>query len=153
MAHAGGHPREMLHLWQQLLNKFVAIPPQIEYRFCLTFTPTGLSNRIYDHQSAESWLKLEDYSWRRENAELARGQDGGNKSDKKFLSWAFGRLWRKKETAGVSEKIKNEDIGEAVQSAIGFWLFPIEVLDAEDFPYSAYWPELALTSLPQGRHA
>jgi hypothetical protein len=138
MAHAGSHPRKMLHLWQQLLNKFVVIPSQIEYRFCLSFVPTGLRNRIYDLQSAEDWLQLEDDSWTRENADPARDQGGGNKSDRKFLSWAFGPLWRMKETAGVNEKIKKEDIGKDVQSAIGFWLFPIEVLDAKDFPYSAY---------------
>jgi hypothetical protein len=129
---AGSNPRRMFHLWQQLLNRFGVIPPQIEYRLCLSCVLPSLGNRIYDHQSAERWLQLEEEHWTRANPDLDRDQGGG------------------------SEKNKNEEIANAVQSAIGFWLFPIEVLDAKGFPYSthdmfdmsAYWPELALLGVP-----
>ena len=102
-------------------------------------------------------MQLEDDHWKRANPDPDRDQGGESKNDRKFLSWAFGRLWKEKKTAGVSEKNKNEDIAKAVQSAFGFWLFPIETLDAKYIPYSAhemfdlsaYWPELAVSSLPQ----
>jgi hypothetical protein len=159
MSLAGSDPRQTLHIWQQLLNKFGVIPPQIEYRVCLSCVSSSSRYRIYDHQSAERWLQFEDDHWTRANRGPGRDQGGGIENDRRFLSWAFGRLWKEKRTASVSGKNKNEDIAKAVQSAFGFWLFPIEVLDAEDFPYSAhdlfdmsaYWPELGLSSLPQIR--
>jgi hypothetical protein len=80
MSYAGSDPRQMLRLWQQLLNKFGVIPPQIEYRFCLSFVPSGLRNRIYDHQSAERWLQLEDDHWMRVNPDPDRDQGGESRA-------------------------------------------------------------------------
>ena len=153
--------RLVLQLWQQLLKKFGVIPFQITYRYCLFFSPVG--RRVYDHLSAEKYLQWEDDLWTGVLAEkaLEKSQGSGEKQGN-FFSWAFGGIWNEKETipvsliGGRSTKYKDEDLTMAVRPAIGFWLFPVEVLDFEDFrqgpqhlfDMSGHPPELALSSLP-----
>jgi hypothetical protein len=155
--------RLVLHLWQQLLKKFGVVPSQITYRYCLFFSPGGKGQRVYDHLSAERWLQWEDDLWTGALAEKALEKSQGGENQESFFSWAFGGIWKEKKKTipvsligGRSEKYKNEDLTKAVRPAIGFWLFPVKVLDFEEvrqgphhlFDMSGHWPELALSSLP-----
>jgi hypothetical protein len=140
-------PRRIIHLWKQLLHNFGVLPSQIEYRFCMGISQIGQG--IYDHRSAERWLQKEDDQWTAAHPDPDPDQVVENK--KNFLSWAFDRLWKEKKTEN-----KTGDLAEVVQPAIGFWLFPVEMLDAVDskqgihdlVDVSTQWPELALSSLP-----
>jgi hypothetical protein len=155
--------RLVLQLWQQLLKKFSVVPTRITYRYCLFFSPAGKGQRVYDHLSAERWLQWEDDLWTGALAEKALEKSQGGENQGSFFSWAFGGIWKKKKKTipvsligGRSEKYKNEDLTKAARPAIGFWLFPVEVLDFEEaregphhlFNMSGHWPELALSSLP-----
>jgi hypothetical protein len=139
-------PRRIIHFWKQLLRNFGVVPSKTEYRYCF-----GISSGqgIFDHQSAERWLQKENDQWTAAHPDLDSDQVVGEK--KSFVSWAFDRVWKEKKTEN-----KTGDPVEAVQPAIGFWMFPVEMLDIVDSKQGghdlvdilAHWPELALSSLP-----
>jgi hypothetical protein len=67
-------------------------------------------------------------------------------------------MWWEASKKNPHEPNSRPDMDEAVKPAIGFWLFPIEALDAipeartpwsegSMLDLSKYWPELALFSL------
>ncbi len=156
--------RQVLRVWQQLLDTFGVVPSQIEYRYCLFFSSGVEEQRVYDHLSAERYLQWEDELWTGVLAEKAlEKKSKGGENQRNFFSWAFSRLWKgEKETipvsmiGGRSEKYMNEDLTKAVRPAIGFWLFPVEIVEFEQFrqgsqdlfDMSSHCPELALSSLP-----
>jgi hypothetical protein len=145
--------REMLRLWQGLLDRFAVVPTQIQYRFCMFFVPPGIvpadhENRIYDHDSAERWLKLDYKAWMRYHPYRDRTGNIPTR-ERNIIIRAFRELYSEK-------KRMREESANLVRPAIGFWLFPIEVLNVEGdgpdrqrvFDFSVHWPELALSSLP-----
>lgn len=129
-------PRHTFRLWQQLLKKWGASPPKIEYRLLLAFEPTS-DDQIFDRGSAKRWLQKEDDAW---TGKLPRGD--GMFSHLKFPIGA------------EHEKYRNEDLERAVKPAFGFWLFPVEALGAleegqnlgQALDLTEHWPELALSS-------
>lgn len=121
--------KDVITLWQRMLKKWGASPPNIQYRLYVAFAPHLEDDRIYDRTTAESWLQKEDYKLKR-IIEFPEEYPGAK-----------------------PEKYKNEDLEKAVRPAFGFWLFPIESLDQEDdskelLDLSGFWPDLALKSLP-----
>ena len=120
--------QDIFHFWTQLLHKFEISPTRISYRLLLASKPFPAFKRINDRGSANAWLQKEDDMW-----------------------WEASK-------EDPHEPNSRPGMEQAVKPAIGFWLFPIEALDAipEDgtpwsegsmLDLSKYWPELALFSL------
>ena len=144
---ATSDPRQMPQAWFRLLKKWKISPTRTEYRFLLTYDPAigGHPSQICDRSGAESWLQEEDDRW-----------NGRCKAD-----WGLKIKWS---VGAEHPKFLNEDLGKVVRPAFGFWLFPLDALGLlqeqgipEDEGFrslskrmlnmSAYWPELALSSL------
>jgi hypothetical protein len=136
-------PRRIIHFWKQLLRNFGVVASQTEYRYCFGLIQNGQG--IFDHQSAERWVQNEEDQWTA--AHPAHPDPDQVVENKNFISWACDLIWGEKKTGNLEE---------VVQPAIGFWLFPVEMLDVVDskqglhdlVDISAHWPELALSSLP-----
>lgn len=141
--------RDVAQLWLQLLRKWRASPYGIEYRFLLAFDPTLGGDQISARTSAKTWLRKEDDQWN------GRAPDDGFLKNK-GVKWLVG---------AEDEKYRNEDLKNAVRTAFGFWLFPVEALGPIDekglledegsrsrrktfLNMTEHWPELALSSLP-----
>lgn len=143
------HSRDVLQLWLQLLKRWRIVPLGIEYRFLLAFDPPIGGDQISDRTSAKTWLQKDDDKWN------GRAPDDGFIKGTE-VKWPVG---------AENEKYINEDLAKAVRPAFGFWLFPVDALGYIDeeglwrdqqsqlreeafVDMTAYWPELALTSLP-----
>lgn len=116
--------------WNQVLGTLGVCPPRhISYRLLLASEPrTPSCRRIIDRESANTFLEEEDERWA-EGSRVAQELDS-----------------------------LNDDLERTVRPAVGFWLFPLEALDAlarDGKPWHEfalldlrkYWPELALLDL------
>lgn len=153
----GPDPRRMACIWQEVLHNWGASPSQIQYRLLLGFKPPG-TNNIFDRKSAMEWLKREDDEWTGQ-WRLDERLENGNWA---LRYWEFTDRFSKCQVGALHEKYRNENLEKAVKPAIGFWLFPLEVLgpvpesgvpEAEWTRWpdlcdaTGHWPELALQSL------
>lgn len=129
-----GDMKDLVQLWLAMQRMWCASKPSTDYGLLLCFGPTG--DNISDRKSAETWLQKQEDQWngRGHEADFLRG---------KQVKWPIG---------AEAEAYKNEDLSKAVRPAFGFWLFPIEALNAinagGDFSdMKDHWPELALSPL------
>lgn len=118
-----------VQVWNQVLGRLEISLSHISYRLLLACEPLVSScHRIIDHRSANTFLEREDEMWVEVNRD-AQELDP-----------------------------LNDDLERAVRPAIGFWLFPIEALDAYEqkrgqwhegamLDLTKHWPELALLGL------
>jgi hypothetical protein len=123
---------------QDLFKTWSAEPKNIQYRLLLgSQAPTtdGISSRA----SAKAWLVKEDEYWRW----VAKGGKSPFGGKGAFSSMTWPPL-----------KTPDEDLQTVSRPAVGFWLFPVQVITDPELgsgpllDLSSHWPELALVSLP-----
>ena len=150
------YKREVMQYWLQLLKKW-QIPAQnnkIKYKFLLSFNPEHLRSgcsikQISSQSSAKTWLQEQEDHW--------NGRGYPDTSQSKFMQAQYP-------IGAQDPNYVDEDLGNAVRPAFGFWLFPLEALGRigedgllveETRPsneklrdMTGHWPELGLSVLP-----
>lgn len=126
-------PREGPAAWGRLLRQWGVSPAGTEYKYLLAFVNPGGKHAICNRESATRWLKTEDED-----------------------------CWRSPGMRKYKFNWPDEDLERAVNSAFGFWLFPLDAFgpfQENGEPHdqgrlrslrdlSGHWPGLALSSLP-----
>ena len=129
-------PRHMIVQWRQVLAKWEVqqvVPPRERVLFACQVP--NREQQIFDMKTAGNFLIKEEARWLKTQ-----------------------QRWHRivMENAGKVPIESPEELAEAVRPAVGFWLFPAEALGGLDgelpgmknvFDMTAYWPELALSSL------
>lgn len=135
-------PLHMLYTWKQLLKTYhVEASSDTEYSWMVSCSPK-VPAAITDRASAEQWIAKEDAEWQ-----------------------AGLEEWDQRLGPGNVQREQPDDLCNAPQTAIGFWLFPIQALGelpsdekpAEELErhfkpkrvadVSAYKPELGLMEI------
>ena len=99
-------PLKLMYAWKRLLKLYgIAERSDLEYSFMVSCSPKGPAASITDRESAEQWIAQEDARWRSGVEE-----------------------WDQRLRPGNVEREKPEDLCNAPQTAVGFWLFPIQAL-------------------------
>ena len=119
----------LFHTWR-------ARPRDAQYKYLLSFQPQE-PDTVYDRESARRLLKKQEDHWR---WCAVGGSAPGDQSR------PFGNIkW-------PAITIPDEDLQSVPRPAVGFWLFPVDILSDEDLrssplnDLSKYWPELGLLS-------
>jgi hypothetical protein len=122
---------------QDLFKTWGAEPKDIQYRLLVASSPPG--HVVSTRASANEWLDKEDKYW---NWLAVGGKSSpGREASSSNITWP-------------PLKLPHEDLQVVPQPAVGFWLFPQEVVIGSELgmgplhDLTKYWPELALTSLP-----
>lgn len=99
-------PRRFIHSWFRMMAA-VGVQTDFEYRFMITYG--GARAQIYSRDDAVRYIHEEDSKWR----DITE------------------RRWDKSQTPGSLATVPGEsdqELDQAPQPAIGFWLFPLEFL-------------------------
>ncbi|CEJ92872.1 hypothetical protein VHEMI08500 [[Torrubiella] hemipterigena] len=125
----------MFAKWQELSTKWPTPPTKpARQRFLMAYNAAFHDETTWDPKRAEEFLIQEEKEWFRGQHKLW-----------KLVRWCTGK----------NPPIEGpEELAKAVRPAIGFWIFPLEVLgdieqsypEKQTFPLSSHWPELALLS-------
>ena len=145
------HPQSALRQWRELLEKLRISPTQTQHRLYLAFAPTRDDDQIHGRDSAARWLQKEDDVWT--GADQTKTRSGKDQKESSFARFLDEKKY-KMPIGAQSEEYKDEDLEKAVKPAFGFWLFPVNAVDAPlgdnnwSMDLSNHLPELALSSLP-----
>lgn len=129
-----GDPRHMFAKWQELSTKWPTPPTKPARQRLLMANNVFYDETLWDPKRAEDFLIREEKEWIRAQHEHW-----------KIVRWCTGK----------NPPIEGpEELAKAVRPAIGFWIFPLEVLgdiqqsypEKQTFTLSSHWPELALLS-------
>lgn len=101
-------PLEMFYNWRSLLHECgVKERADVEYRYMVSTFPRDRD--ITEKTSAEAWVDEEDSEWHRGLA-----------------------VWEQRLAQGAVKHESQEELRNAPQTAVGFWLFPIDALGDVD---------------------